>query len=94
MAPGVLAWSPQRGPITSPKELAAAVRDGEAVLHVTSEHVVRAGRHDPSLVAVIRLDNDVAALLRQLTDVVLEVNDLRTRLLDIVEAAAHSLASR
>jgi hypothetical protein len=91
MAAGVLAWSPQRGLITSPRDLTAAVQDGEAVLQVTSDQVVRAG-DDVPLAAVVRLDNDVAALLRQLTELALEVDDLRVRVVDIAEYAAATLS--
>ena len=94
MAPGVRGWRPQRGPITSPQELAVAIRAGEAVLHATSDHVVRAGDGDAPLAAVIRLDNDLAALLRQLTELALDVDDLRLRLLEIAEHAASTLSGR
>jgi hypothetical protein len=92
MAPGVLGWSPPRGSITAPDELAAAIRAGEAVLHATSDHVVRAGDGDAPLVAVVRLDNDLAALLRRFTELALDVEDLRLRLLEIAEAAASTLS--
>ena len=91
MAPGVLGWSPPRGSITAPDELAAAIRAGEAVLHATSDHV-RAGDGDAPLVAVVRLDNDLAALLRRFTELALDVEDLRLRLLEIAEAAASTLS--
>jgi hypothetical protein len=94
MAPGVLAWSPQRGPITSPDELAAAVRDDEVVLRATGGCLVRAGDGDAPLVAMIRVDNDVAVLLRQLTDLTLKVEDLHSRLLDIADATTEILARR
>jgi hypothetical protein len=92
MAPGVLAWSPQRGPITSSRDLAAAVQSGEAVLRVTSDHAVRTGGDNAPLAAVVRLDNDLSALLQRLTELALEVDDLRIRLVDIAEHAAATLS--
>lgn len=94
MAAGVLGWSAQRGPITSRPELASAVRDGEAVLHATAEHVICSVHGDAPLIAVVRLDNDVAVLARQIMALAGEVDELRSRLTDIAEAAVEALVRR
>lgn len=46
------------------------------------------------MAAVLRLDNDLATLLRQLTELALDVDDLRLRLLEIAEHAASTLSGR
>jgi hypothetical protein len=92
VAPDVLAWSPQRGPITAPADLAAAVREEQIVLCASTDHVVHAGTDVAPMSVVVRVDDDIAALARQLTDLVAEVDALRLRLLDIVESAAAALS--
>jgi hypothetical protein len=94
MPPGVLGWTARRGPITTPGELIAAVRAGETVHPADDAHVIAAVEGHAPLVAVVRIDHDVAALVRQVTDLTLQVDDLHNRLVDITETAVETLARR
>lgn len=49
---------------------------------------------DAPLIAVVRLDNDVAVLARQIMALAREVDELRSRLTDIAEAAIEALVRR
>jgi hypothetical protein len=85
--PCVLAWSAERGCITTAQELLAAIRDGEVVLAVDDDHVVRGIEGEAPLVAVVRGDNGTARLVEEVRDLNARVDDLHDRLVDMVEAS-------
>ena len=94
MCRAVLAWSAKRGCITSAQELLAAVREGEIVLAVDDDHVVRAVDGEAPLAAVVRGDSDTARLIGEIRDVSARVDDLHDRLVDVAEAFIAALSRR
>jgi hypothetical protein len=65
---GVLAWTAQRGCITTPEQIVDACRAGEIVLAVDDDHVIRDVEGDAPLVVAVRLDGHAVRLARQITD--------------------------
>jgi hypothetical protein len=94
VGPGVLAWSAERGCITTAHELLAAVRDGEVVLVADNDHVVRAVEGEAPLAAVVRGDNDTAGLIAEIRELYARVDDPHDRLADMVEASMEAFTRR
>jgi hypothetical protein len=92
--PGVLAWSAERGCITAANELLAAVREGEVVLAVDDDYVVRAVEGEAPLAAVVRGDNDTARLIEKIRHLNARADDVHDRLVDVAEASIAVLTRR
>lgn len=88
---GALAWSADPSYVYTAEGLAEIQREGVVVLHV-EEHPGDLGGMITNiagaapLAGLVRLDTDVALLSRRVAAVLAEVDDLRTRMLNAVEA--------
>lgn len=91
---GLLGWTAQRGCITAPQDLVAAARDGEIVLVVDDDRLLRGIEGDAPLAAAVRSDNETAQLREQVSNLTARIDDLHDRLVDIAEAAVEVLARR
>jgi CMP-2-keto-3-deoxyoctulosonic acid synthetase len=94
MPSGVLAWTAQRGCITTPEQVVDACRAGEVVLGVDDDHVIRSVQGYAPLIAAVRLDGHAVRLAQQISDVATRLDELHERLLDIAEAVVDGLARR
>jgi hypothetical protein len=91
---GILGWTAQRGCITAPQDLVAAARDGEIVLVVDDDRLLRGIEGDAPLAAAVRSDNETAQLREQVSNLTAQIDDLHDRLVDIAEASVEVLARR
>jgi hypothetical protein len=91
---GVLAWTAQRGCITTPEQVVDACRADEIVLAVDDDHVIRDVEGDALLIAAVRLDGHAVRLARQITDLSARLDELHDRLVDVAEAAVDGLSRR
>ena len=93
---GALGWSAEAGYVYTAEDLHEIHGEGVPVLHVEDDpgdlgRVVTDITGDAPLAGLVRLDTDVELLSRRVNAVLAEVDDLRNRMINAVEAAEHEL---
>jgi hypothetical protein len=75
-------------------EVVEAVRNGEMLVAVDDDHVLRGVDGAAPLTAMVRADSHTAGLRREMTRLSARIDDLHDRMVQIAEASVEVLASR